>query len=400
MNILVVSAYYRPGYIYGGPVKSIHKRTLALSRLGHRLTTYTTDANGAGDLMVPRGQVMIVDDLPVIYYPRWWFGKARKPSNLFFSPALGRQLRRLQPGDFDLILIHAAWGDPGRMAAAAAKRTSTPYIYYTHGCFEPWALQHKQWKKRLYWELIEKGILEGAAGIVVCNEAETQELRALGINTPIQRIPWGVKLPEPGQIPPRNKLEACFPELKDHPYALFLSRLHPKKGLDLLIPAFASLAHTFPDWLLVLAGPNEGGYRAALEKIVQEKGLGDRVIFTGMVTGEAKASLLTHAGLFVLPSYSEGFPVAVAEAMGYGLPLVITETCYLPEVEEGGAGLVVRPEIASLTEALQVMLRDQNWRESCAHRSWELAQTGFSWEAVAQKSLAFYREAMQCRSSI
>ena len=84
--------------------------------------------------------------------------------------------------------------------------------------------------------------------------------------------------------------------------------------------------------------------------MVQELGLGDRVIFTGMVTGEAKAALLTHADLFVLPSYSEGFPMVVAEAMGYGLPLVITETCYVPEVEEGGAGLVVKPDTESLTD--------------------------------------------------
>jgi glycosyltransferase involved in cell wall biosynthesis len=307
---------------------------------------------------------------------------------------MGRRLQRLRPGGFDLILIHATWGDPGRMVAAAAKRTGTPYICYTHGGFEPWAWRHHYWKKQIYWRLIEKRILMGAAGIVVCNEAETAQLRALGVRTPIRRIPWGVELPAPEQTPSRERLEAFFPSLAARSFVLFLSRLHPKKGLDLLIPAFAALARDFPDWLLVLAGPDEGGYRAVLENLVKELGLADRLVFIGMVTGEAKAALLTHADLFVLPSYSEGFPVVVAEAMGWGLPLVITETCYVPEVEREGAGLVVKPEKASLTAALQEMLRDDNLRHTCSANALQLARKHFAWEAVARKSLDFYQEVM------
>lgn len=399
MNLLVVSAYYRPAYVYGGPVESIHKRSLALSRLGHGLTTYTTAANGVGDLAVPQGQPVGVDDLPVTYFPRWWFGRRQKPSLLFFSPAMGRQLRRLRPGDFDLILIHAVWGDPGRMAAAASRRTGTPYICYTHGTFEPWAWRHRYWKKKIYWELIEKRILREAAGIVVCNEGETAQLRALGVRTPIRRIPWGVDLPDPDRTPPRERLREFFPALGAGPFMLFLSRLHPKKGLDLLIPAFAALTRDFPDWSLVLAGPDEGGYRAVLERLVRDLGLIDRVVFTGLVTGEAKAALLGHAGLFVLPSYSEGFPVVVAEALGYRLPMVITETCYVPEVEREGAGLVVKPLRESLAAALEIMLRDAERRRRCSAQALRLARKHFTWEAVAHKSLDFYREVMACPSS-
>jgi glycosyltransferase involved in cell wall biosynthesis len=396
LKILVISSYYQPAFIYGGPVPALHHLNQALLKSGHNLRVYTTNANGCGDLDVPLGQPVDTDGLPITYFPRCWFGRAQKPSLLFFSPAMGRQLQRLRPGDFDLILIHATWGDPGRMAAAAGRRTGIPYICYTHGGFEPWAWRHQYWKKKIYWRLIEKRILMGAAGIVVCNEAETAQLRALGVRTPIRRIPWGVELPAPEQTPSRERLAGVFPSLAGRPFVLFLSRLHPKKGLDLLIPAFKTLAREFPDWLLVLAGPDEGGYGAVLENLVKDLGLADRVVFTGMVTGEAKAALLTHADLFVLPSYSEGFPVVVAEAMGYGRPLVITETCYVPEVEEGGAGLVIKPERDSLTDALKVMLLDHRLRRDCAYQSRKLAQTRFSWEAVAEKSLAFYRETIQC----
>ena len=338
LNILVISSYYHPAYVYGGPVPALRNLNKALARLGHKLTVYTTNADGEGNLDVPLGQTVMVDGLPVFYFPRWWFGRAKKPPNLFFSPEMGRQLRRLQPGDFDLILIHAAFCDPGRMAAAASRRTGIPYIYYTHGGFEPWAFKHKYWKKRIYWELVEKGVLSGAAGIVVCNEAETDLLRGLGVRTPIRRIPWGVDIPSAGSLPARARLAAWFPALADRPFLLFLSRLHPKKGLDLLIPAFAALAREFPDWLLVLAGPDEGGYRAQLERMVADRGLEQRILFTGMVTGEAKAALLAHADCFVLPSYSEGFPVVVAEALGYGRPVVITTSCYVPRWQKGKQG--------------------------------------------------------------
>lgn len=369
----------------------------ALATKGFQVVVYATAANGTGELGVPLGRPVEVDGLRVTYFPRWWFGREYKPFSLFLSPSLGRALKQLHPGDFELMLVHATFCDPGRMAAAAARRTGTPYICYTHGNFEPWAFHHKYWKKRAYWELVEKRILQGAAGIVVCNAAEAAQLRRLGIRTPIRRIPWGVELPQPEETPSRHRLEKLFPPLTSRPFVLFLSRLHCKKGLDLLIPAFGRTASEFPDWLLVLAGPNERGYRKHLEKMVQELDLENRVIFTGLVTGEAKAALLTHAELFVLPSYSEGFPIAVAEALGYGRPLVITSTCYVPEVAEGGAGLEVPPDKEHLTRAFQDMLGDDYFRRRCAAQAQKVARKHFTWEAVAEQSLEFYREAMKCR---
>ncbi len=397
MNLLVISPYYRPAFIYGGPVESIHKRSLALSRLGHGLTTYTTDANGPGDLAVSCGQPVMVDGLPVTYFPRWWFGRAQKPRNLFFSPAMGWQLRRLKPGDFDLILIHATFCDLGRMAANAAQRVGIPYICYTHGSFDHWAWNYKHGKKSVYFKLIESPLLRRAAGLVVCNASEEDQLRHLGINTPIRRIPWGADLPEPGGLPPRESLSELFPMQGNRPFLLYLSRLHLKKGLDMLIPAFASLAREFPDWFLVLAGPDEGGYRAHLEQLTRDLGLEQRVTFTGLVTGEAKAALLAHADLFVLPSYSEGFPMVVAEALGYGRPVVITTSCYVPEVAEGGAGLVVPPEERALAMALREMMRDSAFRDRCSQKAIAVAQKHFTWEAVAKQTISFYREAINSR---
>lgn len=400
MNFLVVSAYYYPAEVYGGPVRSMHQRSLALARLGHTLNTLTTDANGAGDLSVFSTEPVMVDGLPVLYCPRFWFGMKRKPPYLFFSPSLKKRLQKLKPGDFDMLLVHAAWTDPARLAWLASRRTGIPFIYYTHGGFEPWALNHKFWKKNLYWRLIESRIVQGAAGVVVCNSAEEHSLRNLGVTIPIKRIPWGINLP-PDQQPSRPEVMNTFLSLlQGRPYLLFLSRLHPKKGLDLLIPAFVAVAKEFPDWLLVLAGPDEGGMEAWLRRQVADHRLEDRVVFTGMVSGEMKHVLLSQAEFFVLPSYSEGFPMAVAEALAYGLPVVITATCHVPEVEEREAGLVITPKQDALTASLRQMMRDENLRRSCGHNAFSLAQEHFTWEKVAEQSLTFYQECIRNHSTV
>jgi glycosyltransferase involved in cell wall biosynthesis len=395
-----VSAYYRPAAIYGGPIESIHQRSLALTRFGHQVTTFTTDANGSGRLAVPTGTPVLVDELPVWYFPRWWFGREKMPRNLFFSKGLNPKLQKLRPGDFDLITVHASFCDPGRLAATAARRTGTPYIYYTHGAYEPWAYDHKRWKKEIYFRIQEKRILQGAAGIVVCNAAETEKLRKLGIQTAICRIPWGIQLPSPQGLPDRQRLETLFPFLRNRPYVLFLSRLHVKKGLDNLIKAFAALAPKYAGWLLVIAGPDEGGYQRQLETLAQSLGLRQRVLFTGMTKGESKQALLNHCEFLVLPSYSEGFPMAVAEALAFGRPVLITTSCYLPEVEQEEAGVIVEPQMTALISGLEKMMGEPAFREKCAKRALRLAKRNFTWEAVTRQTEVFYQEIVRCHSTV
>ncbi len=192
MKILVVSSYYQPAVVYGGPVQSIHRRNRELARLGHEIQVFTTAANGVRDFPKVNGQPVLVDGIPVTYFPRWWFGVDKKPPRSFFSLAMWRALRQLQAADFDLMSIHSNWEDPAWMAAGAARRTGTPYIYYTHGTFESWAINHKRWKKKLYFSAIKKRILQGAAGIIVCNHCELQELAAGGLKLPAAVSPGGL----------------------------------------------------------------------------------------------------------------------------------------------------------------------------------------------------------------
>lgn len=395
LNILVVCAYYHPAIVYGGPVPAAHSLNRALVERGHAVTVYTTDADGTGNLEVSTGCEVMVDNIPVYYFKRWWFGRAAKPFNLFLCPDMGEKLGRLKTGDYDLILSHAGFTDPSRMLAKAAKRAHIPYFYYTHGGFEPWRINFKRLKKRIYLGLLEGRILQQAAGIVVCNESEIKSLDKMGITAPMQRIPWGIDPPEDLLKPPRSELQELFPQLAGKLYILFLSRLHPMKGLEMLIPAFARVAPRFPGWNLVLAGPDEGGYREVLEGLIEQQSIRDRVFLTGLVKGRAKGALFTHADIFTLPSFSEGFSVSIAEALAYERPVIITTTCYVPEVEEGKCGLVVQPEIDALVQALGQMMQDEGLRRACSRNTRRVASEHFTWEAVTEKSLTFYAAAME-----
>jgi glycosyltransferase involved in cell wall biosynthesis len=396
LNILVVCAYYHPAIVYGGPVAALYGFTKNLIKSGHAVTIFTTDADGTGNLEVPTGCEVMVDGVPVYYFKRWWFGRTAKPFTLFFSPDMGKQLARLKPGDYDMVVVQASFLDPGRMAAKAAKRANIPYFCYTQGSLAPWAINHKWLKKRIYLGLIEEKILQQSAGIVVCNDTELEYLKRIGITAPAKRIPWGIDSPESLVKPDRRALAEMFPSLAGgNRYVLFLSRLHPVKGLELLVPAFARVAPHYPDWRLVIAGPDEGGYQKVLESMIEQLGAGDRIIVTGMVKESGKAALLANAEVFTLPSFSEGFSMSVAEALGYERPVVITKTCYVPEVQEWNCGLTVQSDIEALAEALSQMMRDKDFRRACSQNAHRLAVEHFTWEAVMRVSLEFFTEGMK-----
>ncbi|MGP8106588.1 MAG: glycosyltransferase [Desulfobaccales bacterium] len=400
LKILMVSAYYMPATVYGGPGPALHQLNRELIRQGHEVTVCTTDANGTGNLEVPLGREVSVDGVPVWYFRRWWFGRTHKPFSVFISRELAKKLNTLRPGEYDLIYSAGSFCDSGRVASGAARRTGTPYIYHTGGTFTRWALGHKYWKKKIYLSLVEKRILMAAGGIISRNPAEIEQLRRLGYHSLIRRIPLGVDLQEFRTGLGRGDLEGLYPSLRGRPFLLFLGRLHPVKGLDLLIPAFGELARQFPEWILVLAGPDERGYLNQVNQLIQDHDLTNRVLLTGLVGGDRKAMLLSQAEFLVLPSYSEALSMVVAEALGYGKPLVITDTCCRPEVADEGVGLVVPPEKEPLTRALSEMMASDELRRSCSAKIPEMVRRHYSWETIARNTVDFFQDVITAAGNL
>lgn len=300
-----------------------------------------------------------------------------------------RQSFDAEVGRADGLHIHGLWEQSTALACRSARSLGKPYILSAHGMLEPWALANKRLKKLVYSTLIERNNVKQATCLHALTRVEADQYKRFGGRSPIAIIPNGVDIPSNKN--PRLFLEH-YPELKGKRIVLFLARLHPKKGLNLLLDAWTNIAASWPEAHLVIAGPDSEGTQARLEALVAHRGLAHQVLFTGMLRGKMKWSALAAAECFVLPSYSEGLSVGVLEAMGMGLPVIVTEGCNMPEVQWLRAGWVIHPELAQLASALGEFLRNdhiENIQIGC--RGAAFINTRHNWTCIAQQMADVYR---------
>lgn len=306
--------------------------------------------------------------------------------------AFGRRaVERLRPvvGDYEVVHLHGVW-DPLLLAAArAARELGRPYVVTPHGMLDPWSLRQKRWKKRLALALGWRRMLDRAAALHLLNADEKALIAGLGVRAPGAVIPNGVNADEFDPPPNPAVFRRRLPALGDHPYVLFLGRLHYKKGLDYLADAFRILAGRNGDVHLVVAGPDDGA-RADLERRIAAAGLTDRVHVPGPVYGAEKLSAVAGAACFCLPSRQEGFSVAILEALACGTPAVVSPECHFPEVAEVGAGRIVPLDAAAVADALARVLADAGLRERMGKAGRELVAARFTWPRIAERCIEMY----------
>ncbi len=276
---------------------------------------------------------------------------------------------------------HGLWLASNRASAAAATRGGLPRVVSTRGMLEPWARRHHRWRKSAAWHGFQRRHLQRASVLHATADAEADALREIGLSSPIAVIPNGVALPD-----------ATAPHSGGRRRTLFLSRVHPKKGLPLLLDAWAEVK---PEgWELVIAGPDEGGHRAELETQVTRLGL-DGVEFSGAVPDDEKWALYRSADLFVLPTYSENFGVVVAEALASGLPVLTTTGAPWAEVESHGCGWWVEPTPRPVRDALSdAVSRTDAERRAMGLRGRSLVASRYDWDAIAAQMLEVYEWAL------
>lgn len=283
--------------------------------------------------------------------------------------------------DFDVVHIHAVFNHASVAAARVCRKAGVPYVVRPLGTLDPWSMKQKAGRKKIFWSLVGKRMLEGSAAVhytAVGEKTATEE--SLGINHG-RVIALGV---EEGSEPIKKALD-YFPVLGGQPYVLFLSRLDPKKNVEGLIDAFRSLKEDA--WCLVIVGDGPRDYVAALKARV---GGSEKIIFTGWVEGEQKEALLRDAALFVLPSRQENFGLSVMEAMACGVPVLVSPHVNLaPEIEAANAGWVV--DLTQLSDGLAVALENEVERERRGK-----AASGFArqhtWQRTATELAQLYRE--------
>jgi glycosyltransferase involved in cell wall biosynthesis len=239
----------------------------------------------------------------------------------------------------------------------------------------------------LYAALIETRILQGAACLRALTLDEADDYRSIGLSNPIVVVPSGIDAPEEAS---GEEFYALHPELRGKRIVLFLGRLHEKKGLPMLLRAWSRAAR--PDEAhLVIAGPDSDDMLSQLERTRSELKLESTVTFAGMLSGSRKWSALAAASLFVLPSYSEGFSIAVIEAMAMALPVLLTHQCHIPEVAKRKCGWAIDPEINPLEEALGEFFQLSSCEASrMGERGRELVSQRYQWSVVGKQMAEVY----------
>ena len=401
MRILYTVHGYKPAFRLGGPIESVSSVAEILVRRGHSVTVLTTNSNLDQDLEVPLDQAVDADGVEVWYFQheeplkKWlpFLSYLSQSIGFLYAPRMAETLRRLVPR-VDLVNTHMPFAYPTYAGARAARHARRPLFYHQRGVFDPERLRFRSLKKNLYIRLIERPIMRQATTLVALTEAEVASYRALGVDTPCRVVPNGVDVRKyrTVAVSPPSVLRGIAP---DAPVILFLGRLHPIKGVDRLVEAFSRVVAAFPEAVLVMAGPDEWGLVRRFREDVGGTGLGLRVVFPGMVSGEEKLDLLARANLFCLPSDGEGFSVAVLEALASATAVLLSPGCHFPEVEAAGAGRVVAPTPTALADALGDLLSDRIRLRAMGERGRDLVATRYSWDAVVDRLEEVYREGLE-----
>jgi glycosyltransferase involved in cell wall biosynthesis len=381
MRVLHVTPYFAPAFIYGGPPRSILGLCKAQRRAGVDVEVLTTDADGDGTLPPAVTMFAEYDGVPARYFPR-------TSRALFTAPALVDALRHALPS-CDLIHIHGLWNRVAWDAAREARRAGVPYVVSPRGMLEPAALAHHQWRKRIVWPLFDRPAISGAA---LLHATSTEEQATLEQRFPSARVvmaPNGVDLPDrlkPIALTLRRSL--ALPA--EGPIVLYLGRLHPIKRLDLLSAAFRRLHTTHADATLVIAGPDESGYRATIEPLLAD--VAHRVIWAGAVDEEQKNALLAVASMLVLCSNTESFGMSVVEAMAAAVPVVVTRTCPWADVAHHDTGAWVEHDADAIADAMRALLDDPDKARAKGERGRALVAAQYTWDSVARTLIGAYEE--------
>jgi glycosyltransferase involved in cell wall biosynthesis len=365
----------------GGPISGVRALSPVLSALGHETVIVTLDAPGTVADTIAGARVVAL-------------GPAR--GSYRFAPALRAWLDRELP-NFDAVFVHGLWQYPGRAVRAAALAHGIPYFVYPHGMLDPWfrsAYPAKHFKKWIYWQLIERRVLANAAAVLfTCEEERRLARTSFSPYHCVERVVnYGTAGAPPEIAPQRQAWSERCPEVADRAYYLFLGRIHPKKGVDLLLHAYRTLAKKNPNVpALVIAGPGgDVAFMAQLKALCTDLPPGAKVVWPGLLEGNSKWGALRAAEAFVLPSHQENFGLAVVEALSVGTPVLLSHQINIwREIVDDGAGLAREDTVQGTTELLRSwQAASPEQRREFRERAAACYDRRFTIEAVANSFIA------------
>lgn len=361
MRVLHCTATFEPAS--GGPARSVPQLALALASRGAEVGLWSplASAGGIADL---RPEAMT--GIPV------------------YSGDFRQVLDRFQP---DLVHDHGLWLGCHHQVARECRRAGVPRVVSPRGMLEPWALAHKKWKKKLAWWGYQRCDLRAATLLHATAGSEASNLRRLGLKNEIVVVPNGVAMPDWQESEPATGGTVQEPQVRT---AVFLSRIQKKKGLPMLVEAWQRVRPA--GWRMRVVGPDEEGHLAEVRELVEKAGLGASWSFEGALFGEAKWALLREADLFILPTHSENFGIAVAEALAAGVPVITTRGAPWDGLETRDCGWWTEIAAEAIAAALaEATCLPQGKLAAMGRRGRSWVAEAFGWESIADRMLEAYR---------
>lgn len=350
----------------------MHGLCKALAAQGHEVHVYTTNVDGPGESPVPLDRPVLQDGVAITYFATGW------PRRIYRAPAMAARLADTVT-DFDLVHIHAMFLWPGLAASRSARRAGVPYVVSPRGMLVPELIARKSRLAKTAWlRLFDRHMLREAAAVHVTSPVERDDMRSLGIETRrVLVIPNGIDVPA-----------FCATQSVSQLQLLYIGRLHPKKGVDVLLQAMALL----PGVPLAIGGDGEAEYVAELKRLTRRLQLNDRVSFLGHLDDVAKWREYRQASLFALPSRSENFANVVLEAMAAGCPVLVSPAVGLADtVARQDCGRVVQRDPREIAVAVRELLDQPELRRRMG-KNGQTAARAFGWEHVACSMADSYRE--------
>jgi glycosyltransferase involved in cell wall biosynthesis len=382
MKILHVIANLAPRY--GGPSQACWEMARAVARLGHEVSIYTTNQDGPGILPVDTDRPVWREGVEVRYFP------IQPPRFWGTSLPLALALRRRIPAA-DLVHIHSLYLFHNLVAGHYCRHYAVPYLVRPHGTLDPFIQRRHRWRKRLMEVWFEDRNIRQAAALHFTTREEAELAAPFTFRTPGLVVPLGINFDEFAVMPEPGRFRGRHPEIGDKAIVLFFGRINFKKGLDILAKAFGAVARRREDVHLVIAGPDNDGWGKQVRTWLGEEGVLDRTTFTGMLLGPEKLAVLRDAGMFVLPSYSENFGLAVIEAMAAGLPVIISDQVNIwREIQTGGAGRVIPCAAPALADQILDLLDHPDAATQMGQQGRSLVQERFQWPQIAQRLAEAY----------
>jgi len=366
---------------WGGPTRVIKGLTESLHKKGVKSTILTTTGHrvGFGSYSDLQSDIRTFPTQPLSLL---WTGYSRN-----LKKALSEEIR-----SHDVVHIHELWHFPHFAAYLSAQRENKPYCISIHGHLSPWALNHKNIRKRIYMNLFQNKTIESASVLHAVTQEEINHIEDLGITNETRLIPNGLSTSTHYESVSASDFINAYPRLRGKPILLFLGRIHPVKGLDLLSEAFTEIVQTNPNVHLVIAGPDENGYKKRITDILKRNQTLKNCIFTGMLSDLDKTSALKASNILVLPSYSEVMGISTLEGMEAGLPVVITEGCQFPEIGKAGAGLVVPHKAEDLRNAILYLLDNPNTAQQMGKIGKQLISERYNWDNISDLYIQLYTD--------